>query len=140
MTVPQLLLGISLFFCHFIADFTPLSTAWMLKAKRFGTPLFPIFCHALVHATLMAFVIELYMLYTRIGYNAFELKFTIVDALFLFQLLSHFIIDILKGKANLMLPKCRDQINYPYHFWMLFGADQFLHATVILSMIFPIIK
>ncbi|MEO6902401.1 MAG: hypothetical protein ABI315_04515 [Bacteroidia bacterium] len=47
------ILLISLFFCHFLADFTHLSTNWMLSAKRLGKPLFPILSHAAVHAALM---------------------------------------------------------------------------------------
>ena len=44
---------IILFACHWLADYTHLSTAWMLNAKRLGKPLLPIFAHALVHASLM---------------------------------------------------------------------------------------
>jgi hypothetical protein len=51
MTQTTILIG--LFICHFLADYTHLSTAWMLNAKRLGTPLFPIFCHAFVHMFIM---------------------------------------------------------------------------------------
>ena len=42
-----------LFVCHFLADFSPLSTDWMLRSKSKGSPLFPIFVHAGIHALLM---------------------------------------------------------------------------------------
>ena len=34
MQQTQILIG--LFICHFLADYTHLSTAWMLNAKRLG--------------------------------------------------------------------------------------------------------
>ncbi len=43
---------ILLFLCHFLADYTHLSTKWMLDAKRIGKPLWPILCHAGNHDVL----------------------------------------------------------------------------------------
>ncbi len=48
--------------CHYLADFTVLSTGWMLKAKQFGKPLYPILAHASVHALLMGFVMLLFVI------------------------------------------------------------------------------
>lgn len=119
---------LSLFFCHFLADFTPLSTPWMLKAKRFGNPLFPIFCHAAIHATLMCIAISFY-----VGFDALQFRFDITDKLVLFQLFSHFLIDVSKGRITAKYPLLQD-ISKPI-FWALFGFDQLLHATVIIAMV-----
>ena len=43
--------------CHWLADFTHLSTPYMLKAKSKGSPLLPIFSHACVHGFLMGIVL-----------------------------------------------------------------------------------
>lgn len=111
---------ICLFFCHFLADFTPLSTPWMLRAKLHGTPLFPILAHASVHATLMGIV-----LLTFGCQNALEL--------ICFQLLSHFLIDVAKGRASAQFPSLKSNATPGY--WAVMGIDQFFHATVILLMV-----
>jgi hypothetical protein len=67
--------------CHWAADFTHLSTDWMLNAKKYGKPLYPIFVHALVHAILF------------------------------FQLTTHFFIDLLKGKINFLFRRLEDPTN-----------------------------
>jgi len=83
----QILIG--LFICHWLADYTHLSTAWMLNAKRLGKPLHPILAHAMVHACLMGFFLAV-----SFGFTAIVLR------LFLFQLCSHFLIDWWKGSMN----------------------------------------
>jgi hypothetical protein len=133
MTTPALLLLLSLFFCHFLADFTHLSTKWMLDAKRLGKPLFPILCHALVHATLMGIVIHIYLWQTN-RINPFAFEFDINDKLFLFQWTTHFLIDVWKGRMNGWFPLLQDQSN-KWH-WVVFGFDQFLHITVIVIMVY----
>jgi hypothetical protein len=112
---------IGLFFCHWLADYTHLSTAWMLNAKRLGKPLHPILFHAWVHATLM-FV----MLIPFIGLSGN------IWWLFLFQLTSHFAIDVWKGRMNGWFPALQSPAN-KWH-WVIFGADQFFHAVVIVIM------
>ena len=112
---------ISLFICHWLADYTHLSTAWMLNAKRLGTPLFPIWIHAFIHAHLMAVV-----LYFFIGINA------LWAALVIFQWVSHFLIDVWKGKMNAWFPSLQSPAN-KWH-WVIFGLDQLLHAIVIILM------
>ncbi len=112
-----------LFFCHFLGDFSPLSTAWMIRAKESGKPLFPIFCHALVHASLMGVVL--------LFWSSFQTEMT--GKLVLFQLGTHFIIDVWKGRMNIWFPVFADRYN-KFH-WMLFGIDQFFHATVIILMV-----
>ena len=110
-----------LFFCHFLADYTHLSTAWMLNAKRLGTPLFPILAHAGVHALLMGVVMIV------LGYN-----FDVVYKLVLFQLITHFAIDVWKGRMNGWFPELQSPTN-KWH-WIVFGFDQLLHALVIITM------
>jgi hypothetical protein len=107
--------------CHLLADFSPLSTGWMLRAKSKGAPLFPIFIHAGIHALLMLIVLLCFI--------------TTESALQLaaLQWISHFAIDVWKGKMSVWFPVLANSSDK--RFWMLFGFDQFLHQTVILVMI-----
>jgi hypothetical protein len=110
-----------LMFCHWLADFTHLSTPWMLRAKAIGKPLFPIFIHACVHGTLMCIVL---------------LFFTPIKTVFIltaFQIATHFCIDVLKGKLNVWFPPLADAKN-SYHWWV-FGLDQMAHQSVIVLMV-----
>jgi hypothetical protein len=112
-----------LFFCHFLADYTWLSTSWMLNAKRFGKPIYPIFVHAFIHASLMLVVLSL-------GFGQSGLKLLL---LFLFQLITHWLIDIWKGRMNIWFPKLQNPANKEH--WIIFGFDQYLHAAVIVIMV-----
>lgn len=116
------LLLISLFICHFLADYTHLSTNWMLAAKRFGKPLFPIISHATVHAVLMGIVLII-----------FGIKGTVLWQLIVFELATHFVIDVLKGRMNGWFPSLQSPTNKWY--WITFGFDQLLHAIVIIMMV-----
>lgn len=109
----------ALFFCHFLADYTQLSRPWMLKAKATGQIGWQIMAHAFVHGFLMAVVLGVYCADTRMS-------------LLLFQIMTHFCIDVLKGRMNVWFPKVKDSAKYPH--WILFGFDQFLHAVVIIIM------
>ena len=113
---------VTLFFCHFLADYTHLSTSWMLNAKKFGKPLYPIFFHALIHSVLM-------LLSLAIIFGIYGDKLMI---LFLIQLFSHFSIDLWKGKMNYFFPSLQSPAN-KWH-WIIFGFDQFLHSFVIILM------
>lgn len=93
----------------------------MLKAKATGEFGWPIFAHALVHASLMGIAISIYC-------NNWDVVFYS----FLLQLLSHFLIDVWKGKMNVWFPKVMDTTKYPH--WILFGFDQFLHAYFIIMI------
>lgn len=115
-----------LFICHFLADFSPLSTAWMLRAKSTGSPLLPIFVHAGVHALLM-FSVLLFFLLPELAIK-----------LALLQWLAHFVIDVSKGKMNVFFPSVTDPKNKSY--WMLFGFDQLMHQLVILWMVWASIN
>ena len=92
----------------------------MLKAKRLGTPLFPIFHHALVHATLQLLILK------------FIVDVELAFIAFLIQLTTHFLIDVWKGRMNGWFPKLQDPMN-PYH-WYIFGFDQFLHQLVLIGI------
>lgn len=107
-----------MFFAHWLGDYTHLSRPYMLHAKRTGKPLAPIFHHALVHAVLQSLVIYLF---TGRAYETI--------ATFLVQLITHFLIDIWKGKMNVWFPSLTNPAN-PYH-WYVFGIDQWFHQIVI---------
>lgn len=109
---------LALFACHFAADFTPLSTKGMLAAKAVGTPAGPIFLHAGVHG-LLQFIV---LLPLAGGQPA-----AVVCVL---QTLSHWLIDTSKGRLQAMHPSLRSAANAGH--WVLFGADQLLHAYVII--------
>ena len=115
----QILIG--LFICHFLADYTHLSTAWMLNAKRLGKPFFPIFIHAAIHTMLMSLVLGWF-----IGFaNTWV-------CLVIFQWTTHFIIDVWKGRMNSWFPSLQSPVN-KWH-WIIFGFDQLLHALVMIEM------
>ncbi len=126
-----LLLLVCLNVCHWFGDFTHLSTKWMLNAKQSGKPLFPIFCHAMIHSILMFIVLHFWL-------DNELLVFDMTDKLFFLQLGSHFMIDVLKGKLNGWFPKLNDFSN-PYH-WYVFGVDQFLHQSIMITMVYFAMK
>lgn len=122
-----IILLIALNICHFLADYTHLSTAWMLNAKRTGSPFYSILCHALVHGVTMAVVLFL-----------FGITPMTVLLLFLFQTITHAWIDTLKGRLNVWLPAVANPANKIH--WILFGADQLAHQLVIISMVYFALK
>ena len=111
-----------LLICHFLADFTPLSTGWMLKAKQFGKPLFPILIHASVHAILMLVV----LLFFTEPVKALQLAGI--------QLTAHFLIDTWKGRMSFWFPLLQDPTKTGY--WALLGFDQLLHQLTIVGMVY----
>ena len=111
-----------LMICHYLADFTALSTPWMLQAKQYGKPLFPILVHAFVHAVLMGSVLLLFV------------EFSIAFRLFGIQLIAHFSFDTLKGRLNGWYPILQDNTKRGY--WMVLGFDQFMHHATILIMVY----
>lgn len=122
MNLTMLIALIALNVCHWAADFTHLSTDWMLNAKRYGKPLYPIFIHALVHALL--FFTTVWILYD------------LDKAIFAggFQLITHFMIDLIKGRLIFWFRRLEDPSN-KYHWWV-FGADQFMHHLVIVLTVY----
>ncbi len=114
---------LALFFCHFLADYTHLSTPTMLAAKKLGTPIRPIYNHATMHGILM--LMAMWLLTS--GDNH------LICFLALFQIGTHFLIDVWKGKMNKWFPSLQNPAN-KWH-WIVFGFDQFLHAVVIITMV-----
>ena len=112
-----------LFGCHWLADYTHLSTAWMLNAKRLGKPLFPIFCHALTHGLLMW--LPLYFI------SMADIKD--INLFIAFQVATHFLIDVWKGRMNGWFTALQSPTN-KWH-WIVFGLDQYFHAIVIILMV-----
>ncbi len=47
-----------------------------------------------------------------------------------FEFWSHFLIDVLKGRLNGWFPSLQSPANKIH--WIVFGADQFAHALVII--------
>ena len=118
----QFTLLISLFICHFLADYC-LTTPQMIKAKASGKKLQHIFFHSCVHAILMSLV-----------FFAFSISWKTVLLLFSFELCSHFVIDYIKGFAGRLFPTLADNQQKP--FWILYGLDQLLHLLVIVAMVY----
>jgi hypothetical protein len=113
----QILIG--LFICHFVADYTHLSTSWMLDAKRLGKPFLPILTHAMVHTLLMGIFL---------GCMGISNTFLLMGL----QLITHFIIDVWKGRMNNLFPELQYPLN-KWH-WIVFGFDQLLHSIIIILM------
>lgn len=108
-----------LFTCHWLADYTPLSTPTMLKAKATGSPMFPIMVHGAAHGVLMGIVVLLF---------TFQVDLAIFVTIA--QGYLHFMIDLWKGRMNVWFPALKDTTKYPH--WVIFGLDQLLHAIVII--------
>lgn len=103
----------------------------MLNAKRLGKPFFPIYCHAFVHFILMG-------LFLRIIYGEWGDSYDLIAKVLYLQLITHFLIDVWKGRMNSWFPSLQSPAN-KWH-WVIFGFDQFLHATVIVFMYHLIIN
>lgn len=106
-----------LLLCHWLGDYTHLSTKDMLAAKRLGKPLVPIWIHACVHGLLSFYVLLLAGSVASAAYGCMIIWF------------SHFLIDVLKGRMNGWFPTLQNPANV-YHWWV-FGIDQTLHVLVI---------
>ena len=117
----MLSLLLALLFCHFLADFTPLSTPWMLQAKLVGRPWWPIMAHAAVHGLLMGLVLLFFT-------NPFQALL-----LAIFQTLAHFLTDLPKGRLSAAFTMFREPGQKAY--WGLFGADQLCHQVAIVAMV-----
>lgn len=117
---------ILLFLGHYLGDFTHLSTNKMLESKDAARNILWIFAHAAVHAffsSLVAF--------------AFTLDLSTFFAVFMFVLVGHSVIDMLKSIICTSYPMFKDVKNRAY--WYVFGADQFLHACNLIGVYYMII-
>jgi Protein of unknown function (DUF3307) len=126
MNTTCFLLLLSLGVCHWLADYV-FTTGKMLAAKSKGTPLYPIFDHALNHACLMFLVLW-----------AFNTKADLLIATGILQLGSHTAIDTLKGRLNVWFPSVANPMNKCH--WVIFGLDQLLHFVVIVLMVWMVSK
>lgn len=123
----MILLLILLNVAHFLGDYTHLSTKTMLEAKKKGSPLMPIWYHALMHTFLFALVLWAYKT---------ETNFWTIELCLGIELISHFAIDVLKGKLNVWFPSVSNPANKIY--WYVFGLDQFAHQIIILLIAYLI--
>lgn len=106
--------------CHYLGDFC-LTFPSMIKAKSSGKISFPILYHAGVHAILMMLVLALF----GVSLSGCLTGFAI-------ELVSHFVIDVLKGALTAKQKILQDNSHKPY--WMLYGLDQLLHLLVIVAL------
>ena len=112
-----MLLLITLFICHYLADFC-LTSPTMIRAKADGRNPWPILLHAGVHAGLVGIC----LLCWRTSWKTLLL-------LVLLELVTHFLIDTAKGRLTARFPALADMQQKPY--WMLYGLDQLLHLMVL---------
>ncbi len=113
-----------LFVAHYLGDYTHLSRPSMLAAKRIGYPYPPIFAHAMVHAIIVLVVCCVF-----VGKSSLQFRWDVCDVAFIIELITHFVIDVLKGKCNVWFPKVSQPQNISH--WYIFGFDQLLHHLVL---------
>ena len=123
MSETKLILLFALQVCHWLADYSHLSMSFMLAAKKSGKPLSPIFAHAMIHGALMSLVLGFFM----------ERNWLWI-VLVLFQIATHFVIDVWKGKMNVWFPCIANSENKEH--WYIFGLDQMFHQVVIILMVY----
>lgn len=112
---------------HFLGDFTPLSTARMLRAKAVGKPLGPIAAHAAVHAGLAAVGVGL-VVAPSLG---------LIGVVAAVQLVSHFAIDLGRGRLMSRYAPLGDPANGS--FWSVLGLDQLAHGFVLIGLVLLVI-
>jgi len=121
----MMLLLILLNIAHYLGDYTHLSTKSMLEAKRKGSPLIPIWCHAMMHTFLFALILW--------AYNS-DSKYWTIQLCLSIELISHFVIDVLKGKLNVWFPSVSNPMNKSH--WYIFGLDQLMHQLIIILIVY----
>ena len=127
MNINQTLLLIGILnVCHYLADYVTV-TPWMLAAKSKGKPIWLIILHANEHTLLMGIGICIYCIF--FGF----LPDLLMALALVLQLISHSIIDIIKGRLNYF--ECIRNPARKTH-WVIFGLDQLMHQTVILLMVY----
>lgn len=116
MTNATLLL-VALLICHYLADFC-ITSQTMIRAKADGRNPWPIAFHATIHAVLIGLCLLVYYV---------DWKLLLV--LMMIELVSHFVIDVLKAQISIRFPYLSDNRHKPY--WVLYGLDQLLHQMVV---------
>lgn len=117
---------IVLLVCHYLADFC-LTMPVMIRAKADGRKLWPIALHATIHAVLIGLCLLAY----GVGWQ-------LLLVLMMTELISHFIIDVLKAQISIQFPSWSDSRHKPY--WMLYGLDQLLHQMVVIIIWYSAIR
>ena len=110
----------TLLICHYLADFCFTSPS-MIKAKADGRNPWPILLHAGIHAGLIGICLLLW-----------GISWKLLLILILFELASHFLFDIAKGRLTAHYSVLADMRKKSY--WMLYGFDQLLHLLVIVMI------
>lgn len=113
----ELFLILFLLLCHYLADFCLTSPA-MIQAKADGRNPWPILLHAGIHAGLVGICLL-----------CWHSPWKPLLLLVLLELVSHFLIDTMKGRLTARFPILADMQQKPY--WMLYGLDQLLHLMVL---------
>lgn len=113
----ELFLILFLLLCHYLADFCLTSPA-MIQAKADGRNPWPILLHAGLHAGLVGICLL-----------CWHSPWKPLLLLVLLELVSHFLIDTMKGRLTARFPILADMQQKPY--WMLYGLDQLLHLMVL---------
>lgn len=116
----MIILLILLLICHYLADYC-FTTSAMIRAKADGRNPWPILLHSLIHAVLMGTCLILW-----------GISCNVVCLMFFIELLSHFVVDAIKGRMMGKYSKMADVRQKAY--WMLYGFDQLLHQTVIVGI------
>ena len=111
-----ILLGIMLI-CHYLADFCFTSPS-MIRAKADGRNPWSILLHAGIHAGLIGLCLLVW-----------GVSWKLLLMLVLIELVSHFLIDTIKGCLTARYSILTNMQKKPY--WMLYGLDQLLHLLVI---------
>lgn len=113
----ELFLILFLLLCHYLADFCLTSPA-MIQAKADGRNPWPILLHSGIHAGLVGICLL-----------CWHSPWKPLLLLVLLELVSHFLIDTMKGRLTARFPILADMQQKPY--WMLYGLDQLLHLMVL---------
>jgi hypothetical protein len=106
---------------HFLGDFTPLNK-WFIEAKHYGKPISLMLAHGAVNGTLYGLAIVCFA--------------GIMPALtaMVIETVTHTLIDVLKGRINKRFPKVGDNTKAIH--WTVMGADQLLHQTVLIFIVY----
>jgi hypothetical protein len=113
---------------HYVGDFTPLSTGRMLEAKAAGGPISLIGSHAGVQAMLVGLVVGV-----ASGFNLHLVALAVA-----IEFVTHFAIDLTRGRLGGRFPKMRDPTNREY--WWVLGLDQLAHCLVLVLIAFLVTR
>jgi hypothetical protein len=121
MTENMTVFFLALNFAHFLGDYTPLNR-WFIAAKRYGTPVWLVAGHGAVNGALYGVATGLLS-----GMKAAMFAFA-------FETVAHTLIDVLKGRIARRFPATDDSTKAVY--WTVAGADQLLHQTVLIFIVY----